>query len=165
MTEMALKVEKIALWSGEVEDKPGALARVLEPLAAAGANLEVVLAQRNPAKIGVGTVWLYPVRGRKALDAARSAGLSEAPTPAVLRVEGPDKPGLGHALAKTLAEAGINLAFAHAAVLRGRFVALFGFDSDSDANKARRILSAFKVPRRRRAKASPTFKGRTARKR
>jgi predicted amino acid-binding ACT domain protein len=82
-----------------------------------------------------------------------------------LRVEGPDKPGLGHALAKTLAEAGINLAFAHAAVLRGRFVALFGFDSDSDANKARRILSAFKVPRRRRAKASPTSKGRTARKR
>ncbi len=162
---MALKVEKIALWSGEVEDKPGALARVLEPLAAAGANLEVVLAQRNPAKIGVGTVWLYPVRGRKALDAARSAGLSEAPTPAVLRVEGPDKPGLGHALAKALAEAGINLAFAHAAALRGRFVALFGFDSDSDANKARRILSAFKVPRRRRAKASPTSKGRTARKR
>jgi hypothetical protein len=50
-------------------------------------------------------------------------------------------------------------------VLRGRFVALFGFDSDSDANKARRILSAFKVPRRRRAKASPTSKGRTARKR
>lgn len=160
---MALKVEKLTLWSGEVEDKPGALAKTLEPLAAAGANLEVVLAQRNPAKIGVGTVWLYPVRGRKAIDAARSVGLSEAPTPVVLRVEGPDKPGIGHALTHALAEAGINLAFAHAATLGGRFVAFFGFDSDADANKARRILTSFKVPRRG-AKAAPASKGKTARK-
>jgi len=28
---MPLKVEKVALWSGEIEDKPGALAKVLEP--------------------------------------------------------------------------------------------------------------------------------------
>jgi len=48
---MPLKVEKVALWSGEIEDKPGALAKVLEPLAQAGVDLQVVLAERNPAKV------------------------------------------------------------------------------------------------------------------
>ncbi len=152
---MALKVEKLTFWSGEVEDKPGALAKTLEPLANAGVNLEVVFAQRNPAKVGFGTVWLYPVRGRKVVDVARSAGLSEAPSPVVLRVEGPDRPGIGHALTHALAEAGINLAFVSAATLGARFVAFFGFDSDADANKARRILNAFKLPRQREAKAPP----------
>ncbi|GBC98131.1 hypothetical protein HRbin17_00628 [bacterium HR17] len=149
---MALKVEKLALWSGEIEDKPGSLSRLLQPLAAAGADLTVVLAQRNPAKIGVGDVWVYPIRGRKAMDAARSVGLSEAKSPVVLRVEGPNKPGLGHALTQAIADAGINLASVHAAVLANRFVALFAFDNDADANKARRILAGFKVPRQRRAR-------------
>jgi ACT domain-containing protein len=92
---MPLKVEKVALWSGEIEDKPGALAKVLEPLAQAGVDLQVVLAERNPAKVGVGVVYLGPVKGRKATDAAKAAGLSEATSPVVLRVEGTNKPGLG----------------------------------------------------------------------
>ncbi len=143
---MPLKVEKVALWCGEIEDKPGALAKVLEPLAQAGVDLQVVLAERNPAKVGV--VYLGPVKGRKATDAAKSAGLSEATTPVVLRIEGPNKPGVGHLMTSALAEAGINLAFVGAAVLGNRFVAFFAFDSDADARKASRILSALKLPRR-----------------
>ncbi len=144
---MPLKVEKVALWCGEIEDKPGALAKVLEPLAQVGVDLQVVLAERNPAKVGVGVVYLGPVKGRKATDAAKSVGLSEASTPVVLRIEGPNRPGLGHLMASALAEAGINLAFVGASVLGNRFVAFFGFDSDADARKASRILSALKIPR------------------
>ncbi|MER3500799.1 MAG: amino acid-binding protein [Candidatus Fervidibacterota bacterium] len=145
---MPMKVEKVALWCGEIEDKPGALAKVLEPLAAAGVDLQVVLAERNPAKPGSGTVYLAPIKGRKATDAAKSVGLSEATTPTLLRVEGTNKPGLGHLMTSALAEAGINLSFAAAAVLGNKFVAFFGFDSDADARKASRILSALKIPRR-----------------
>lgn len=145
---MALKVEKLTFWVGEIEDKPGSLAKTLEPLAAAGANLQVVSAERNPAKPGSATVALYPVKGRKAIEAAKAAGLSESKTHAVLRVEGPDKPGIGHRMTSAMAEAGINLAFAHAAVLGNRFVALFGFDTEADARKAARILGALKIPRR-----------------
>lgn len=145
---MPLKVEKVALWCGEIEDKPGALAKVLEPLAQAGVDLQVVMAERNPAKAGFGVVYLGPVKGRKAMDAAKSVGLSEATTPVVLRIEGPNKPGLGHLMTSALAEAGINLSFVGAAVLGNRFVAFFAFDSDADARKASRILSALKPPRR-----------------
>ncbi len=142
---MPLKVEKVALWSGTIEDKPGALAKVLEPLAAAGVDLQVVLAERRE---GAGVVYLAPVKGRKAVEAARSVGLSETATPVILRVEGTNKPGLGHLMTSALAEAGINLAFAAAAVLGNKFVAFFGFDSDADARKASRILSTLKIPRR-----------------
>lgn len=145
---MPLKVEKAALWCGEIEDKPGALAKVLEPLAQAGVDLQVVLAQRDPSKVGMGVVYLGPIKGRKATDAAKSVGLSEATLPVVLRIEGPNKPGLGHLMTSALAEAGINLAFAGAAVLGNKFVAFFGFDSDADARKASRILSGLKLPRR-----------------
>lgn len=145
---MPMKVEKVTLWCGEIEDKPGALAKVLEPLAQAGVDLQVVLAERNPAKEGVGVVYLGPIKGRKATDAAKSVGLSESSTPVVLRVEGMNKPGLGHLMTSALAEAGINLAVVAAAVLGNKFVAFFGFDSDSDARKASRILSALKIPRK-----------------
>lgn len=145
---MPLKVEKTVLWCGEIEDKPGALAKVLEPLAQAGVDLQVVLAQRDPSKAGMGVVYLGPIKGRKATDAAKSAGLSEATLPVLLRIEGPNKPGLGHLMTSALAEAGINLAFAGAAVLGKKFVAFFGFDSNEDARKASRILSGLKLPRR-----------------
>lgn len=145
---MPFKVEKVALWCGEIEDKPGALAKVLEPLAQAGVDLHVVFAQRNPAKEGYGVVHLGPVKGRKAVDAAKSVGLSEASTPVMLRVEGTNKPGLGHLMTSALADAGINLAFVGATVLGNKFVAFFGFDNDADARKASRILSQLKVSRK-----------------
>ncbi len=142
---MPLKVEKVAVWSGTIEDKPGALAKVLEPLAAAGADLHVVLAERRE---GAGKVYLAPIKGRKIVEAARSVGLAETSLPVILRVEGTNRPGVGHLMTSALAEAGINLAFAAATVLGNKFVAFFGFDSDADARKASRILSTLKIPRR-----------------
>lgn len=144
---MPLKVQKVALWSGEIEDKPGTLAKVLEPFAQAKVDLQVVLVERNPAKANFGVVYLGPVKGKKATEAAKSVGFSEVSTPVVLRIEGQNKPGLGHLMTNALTEAGINLSFVKASVLGNKFVAFFAFDNDADAKKASRILSTLKLPK------------------
>lgn len=143
---MAMKVEKVTFWGGEIEDKPGALAQALEPLANAGVDLHLVAAYRNPAKPGLANAWVYPIKGRKATDAAKAAGFSQVSTPVVLRVEGTNKPGIGHQMTSALAEAGINLAFVSATVVGNKFVALFGFDDEADARKAQRLLTAAAKP-------------------
>ena len=40
---MPVKVKNISLWRKEVENKPGALAKTIEPLAKTGADLHVVM--------------------------------------------------------------------------------------------------------------------------
>ena len=84
---MPPKVTKIDVWSGEIQDQPGGLAGVLRQLAGASANLEMVVARRQPDKPGAGIVFLAPVKGRKATEAAAMAGLSRATGVAALREE------------------------------------------------------------------------------
>ena len=43
---MPLRVTKIDVWSGEIQDRPGGLTDVLRQLAGASANLEMVVARR-----------------------------------------------------------------------------------------------------------------------
>ena len=45
---MAVTVKRIGLWRSEVANEPGALARTLEPLAAARTSLSVVMGYRFP---------------------------------------------------------------------------------------------------------------------
>jgi len=146
---MALKVTQVEVWAGSIEDRPGELARVLEALAEAGANLECVIARREPAQPGKGQVFVCPLRGKRAQEAAKSVGMSPATDMGTLRVEGPDKPGLGGRLARAIADAGINLRGVSAAVIGGRFVAYFGFDSSEDAKRAASALKAVDAARRR----------------
>ncbi len=50
---MALKVDRVDTWAVSIEDKPGGLASKLSALAAAGVNLEFVIAVarlKNPAR-------------------------------------------------------------------------------------------------------------------
>src|SRR5260370_15011076 len=100
---MAVSVKKIDVWRVEVDNAPGALAGKLEPLAQLGADLQVVMGYNMGPQRAV--IELNPVVGRKAADAARNAGFSASPTPAVL-VEGDNKPGLGYQIAKSIGEAG-----------------------------------------------------------
>jgi hypothetical protein len=64
---MSLKVTKMDVWSGEIQDQPGSLAGVLRKLADANADLEMVVARRQPDRSGAGMVFLAPVKGRKAI--------------------------------------------------------------------------------------------------
>ena len=46
---MALKVTKVDVWAGEMQDQPGGLAQILEALASARASVDCVIARRQPA--------------------------------------------------------------------------------------------------------------------
>ena len=139
---MSLIVTKIDVWSGEIQDQPGGLTGVLRQLASASANLEMVVARRQPEKPGAGIVFLAPVKGRKATEAAATAGLSPATGMAALRVEGTDRPGLGAKMTTSIADAGINMRGLSAAALGSRFVAYVAFDSVADAEKAAKAIRA-----------------------
>lgn len=136
---MAVTVKKATLWRKEVENRPGELASTLEPLTGAGADLKVVMGYRYGPGDSKAAIEVYPVAGRKALAAAQQAGLGSSTIPTLI-VEGDDKPGLGHAIAKALADAGINLAFVIAQVIGRRYTAVFGFESEPDAAKAARLI-------------------------
>ena len=80
-----------------------------------------------------------PVAGTKVAAAAVEAGLTASSIPTLL-IEGDDKPGLGLAIAKAIADAGVNMAFFVAQVVGRRYSAVIGFDSDADAKTAASLV-------------------------
>ncbi len=136
---MAVTVKKAMLWRKEVDNRPGMLASTLQPLAEAGADLQVVMAYRYPGGEDKAAIELHPVSGRKPNAAARAAGLAPSSI-SVLLVEGDNKPGLGHAIAKALGEAGINMSFVMAQVVGRKYAAVFGFENQADVNKAATLI-------------------------
>jgi hypothetical protein len=137
---MPLQVKKVDVWAGDLRDVPGGLADALETLASAGADLEFIIARRDPSRPGTGQVFLTPIRGRKGESAAQSAGLNRASDMGTLRIEGTDRPGLGHQMTRAIANAGINVKGVSAAVIGNKFIAYLGFDSTADADAAARTL-------------------------
>ena len=165
---MPVRVRPITLWRAEVDHQPGVLAQTLEPLAAAGADLQVVMGYRVPGDRARAAIEIFPVTGAKALSAAQAAGLSEAAISA-LHVDGDDRPGLGHAMAKALADAGINMDFILAQVSGRRYTMVIGFDSREDADRAIPLIkgaaAAPRLPAARKAaskRAHATKRGRKA---
>lgn len=145
---MPVRVRPITLWRTEVDNQPGALAQTLEPLAGAGANLQVVMGYRLPGDRGRAAIEVSPVSGARATAAAQAAGLGEAAISA-LQIDGDNRPGLGHAMAKGLADAGINIDFILGQVSGGRHTTVIGFDSREDADRAIPVIKgAAAAPRR-----------------
>jgi len=140
---MGVRVKQVTLWRSEVANRPGALAGMLGPLAEAGANLKVVMGYRMPGEENRAAVEVYPVSGRKVTAAARSVGLSDSGIPALL-VDGDDRAGLGAAIARGVAEAGINMIFLMAQVIGRRYSAIIGFESAADAKKAAALVKKAK---------------------
>jgi hypothetical protein len=135
---MDFKVNKVDVWAGEIEDRPGALSEKLEAVTAAGANLEFVIARRDTA--GKAVVFLAPLKGAAQVRAAKKTGLAKTASLHSLRLEGPDRRGLGMIITRTLAEAGINLRGLSAAALGRRHVTYFAFDNGEDARRAVPVL-------------------------
>ena len=142
---MAIRVKPITLWRREVQNRPGALAATLEPLARAGADLRVVMGYREPGGENLSALELYPVSGKKAAAAAGAAGLTASAIPTLL-VEGDNKPGLGHAITRAVAGAGINVNFIVAQTVGRRFSAVLGFETQPDANRAAALIRKAKPP-------------------
>jgi hypothetical protein len=136
---MPVTVKSIALWRREIENKPAVLAGVLEPLANARADLQVVMGYRYPGNTAMAALELYPVTGKKSADAAKTAGLAAAPIPTLL-VQGDNKPGLGYSISKAIADAGINMDFLVAQVIGRKYSAVIGFENETDARKASTLI-------------------------
>jgi len=138
---MALTVKRITLWRREVENQPGVLASTLEPLARAGADLRLVMGYRFPEATRRAAIEVFPVSGKKVSAGAETAGL-RAFDLACLLVEGDNRPGLGAALARGLADAGVNIVFLVAQVVGRRFSSAIGFESEAAASQASRVIKA-----------------------
>ena len=140
---MAVTVRKITVWRTEVDNRTGALAQMLEALGAARGSLDVLMGYRIPGQHERAVIEVWPVSGKKMSEAAGAAGLRPSETPTLL-VMGDDRPGLGHSMARALADAGINMVFLVAQVVGRRFSAVFGFESAADADRSVRLLKKAK---------------------
>ncbi len=136
---MPVAVKNISLWRKEVDNQVGTLAHTVEPVVKAGANLHVLMGYRYPGEGTKAAIELYPIAGKKVSAAASGAGLSASSIPTLL-IEGDNKPGLGLAIAQSIAEAGINMTFFIAQAVGRRFSAVLGFESEADAKTATPLI-------------------------
>ena len=137
---MAYEITKEDVWVGEIEDRAGAVAEKLEAVSRAGVDLEFLIARRAPEKPGTGVLFLAPLRGEDSVRAALQAGLSQWTSASTLRVEGPDRPGLGALITWTVANEDISVRGVSGAKLGERSVFYLAFDSGTDADKASEAL-------------------------
>lgn len=147
---MTVSVKKTSLWRRELDNRPGTLAQSLKPLADAGADLEIVMAYTMGKSAALEVA---PIAGKRATAAAEKAGLAEARVPALL-VTGDNRAGLGHSLARSVGDAGININFLVAHVVGNRFSSVFGFDSEADADRAIPLLKNAGAARKAKASVS-----------
>ena len=139
---MPQAVKKLAVWTGEIDDRVGGLASKLEPLARAGVDLQFLVARRQPHLPGRGVVFLSGISGAKGSKAAAAAGLTKAGDVVALRVEGPNQAGAAYQITRRLADAGINLRGVSAGVIGKTFQLFLAFDNAADADNAARSLRA-----------------------
>jgi len=137
---VVLNVTRVDVWAASMEDRPGGLAEKLGALAKAGAQLEFVIARRASERPGTGVVFVTPLKGAAQIGAAKKAGFEKTKSLHSLRVEGPDRPGLGAKMTQAMAQAGVNLRGLSAAAIGQRCVVHLAFDSTADAAKAARLL-------------------------
>jgi hypothetical protein len=137
---MAVKIQKLDVWVAEISDEVGGLAKVLEPLAAARADLAFVIARRRPEMPGTGIVFLAGLKGAKQTKAAAAAGLVKTSDLVAARVEVTNKPGLLNRFIEKLASAGISLRGVSASVTGTKCVIVLAFDTAVDCDKAVKLL-------------------------
>ena len=88
--------------------------------------------EENKAAIEICTV-----SGKKPALAASKGGLAASTIPTLL-IQGDDRPGIGHAIAQALAQAGINVMFLVGQVIGTRFSAVMGFEEEEASKQAHR---------------------------
>ena len=134
---MLYEISRTDVWVGEIDDRPGGLAERLDTLKNLGANLEFVIVRRLREQPGKALLFVSPLRGA----AAHEAGLAKANNMCCVRIEGPDRVGLGAEITRTVAEAGVSLRGFSGAAIGDRNAIYISFDSVDDANLATSVLS------------------------
>ena len=141
---MALKATKAEVWAVSIDDRAGGVADKLEPLAAAGANFEMVFARRTPEKPGKGMLFVTPVKGAKVTRAAREAGMGVPRTIHSVRIEGANQAGLGAKITRALADAGISVRGISGISIGRKFVSYLACDNADNQAKAIAVLKKLK---------------------
>ncbi len=90
----------------EVENKPGALAKVAAAISDAGVNISAATCTRPADTAALHILVKYPEAAKHALA---TAGVTVTSQREVVVVDADDRPGVLAALARQVAEAGINL--------------------------------------------------------
>lgn len=135
-----MKSQRVDTWAASIPDRSGALAGKLRALAAAGVNLELVIARRKGDEPGQSVVFVTPIVGAKQIAAASTAGFTKSSSLHTLRIEGPDKSGQFAQVATALAEKGLNLRGLSACALGKKFICHVALDTEADAVKAARFV-------------------------
>ena len=144
---MPYTISKVDVWAGDIPNRPGTLAGVLEGLADAGAQLEFMIARR--VNDNTSRVFVAPVKGVKQQRAASSVGLTRAKGMHSLRIEGPDRAGLGAEIARAVADKGINLRGASAASIGRKAVFYLAVEAEPARKDAIRSVRKLLSNRRR----------------
>jgi len=145
---MAYTIKKVEVWAGDFINRPGMLARVLEALTQAGAQLELLIGRQVTQKTS--RIYVAPLKGKKQKEVANEVGLVPAIGMHALRVEGPDRRGLGAEMSRAVADAGINIRGVTGATIGRKSVFYLGFRTAIEAQNATRSLR--KVLRRGRSR-------------
>lgn len=135
---MGVTVKRAILWRSETRNSPGMLARTLHPLADSKQDLQLVIGYAYPDRQSA-AIEVFPVEGAEAKSAARRAGLESCNFPCLV-VTGDNRAGLSYQIANSLADAGVNLNFFIAQKIGKQYTALFGFEAESEADLAVKII-------------------------
>ena len=135
---MAYTIKKVEVWAGDTMNRPGRLARVLEALNEAGAELEFLVARRVTEKTS--RIFVAPLKGKKQKAAAEEVGLVSVVGMHTIRIEGPNRKGLGSEMSRTLAAAEINVRSASAAAMGRKTVFYLAFKTEAEAKSAAQVL-------------------------
>ena len=135
---MPYTINKVDVWAGDILNRSGMLARVIEALTNAGAQLEFMIARRVNDKTS--RVFLAPIKGAKQHRAASEVGLVRASGMHSLRIEGSDRAGLGAAITRAVADNGINLRGASAAAIGKKAVFYLAMESEQSLREATRVV-------------------------
>lgn len=138
---MAFRMQKLLVWAGEIPDRPGGAAGILERLARAGADLEFVFTRPKRDDPQISNIFVAPITEPEHIQAARAAGLTPSRDTYMLRVEGDNRPGLGFEIMSRVAVAGINLRGLSCSTLEHRFASYLAFDSADDLTTAIQLLA------------------------
>jgi hypothetical protein len=138
---LTLTVKQVKLWVFYGGDRKGLLADALEPLAAAGVHLQIVMAYRFPTELDRAAIEVFPIDGPTAEAEARRIGFVQSDTPCLL-VEGDDRRGLGARISRAISDAKVSMAFFMAQVVGKKFSAAIGLASDEDAATSIKAIQA-----------------------
>ncbi len=135
---MSYKIDRVKVWAGDFMNRPERLARVLEALAQAKADLEFLVARR--VNENTTRIFVAPIDGKKQELAARDVGLVPAAGMHSLRIIGSDKRGLGAKITRAVAAAGVNIRGASAASVGRKSAFYVAFKTADEAAIAMKII-------------------------